>query len=102
VHDVFFVNLLEPYQKSKNPLHTIIQAEPEEIDNEESWLIKGIVESRTVGRKKKVEYRVQWKGFRIEDGQWEPYENLTGTAKEALKEFQKQYPRKPRNSWVSL
>ena len=102
MHDVFSVNLLEPYRKPKDPLRTIVPPEPEDIDDEENWLIKGIVDSRTVGRKKKVEYRVLWEGFRMEEGQWEPYENLAGTSEEALKEFHKQYPRKPRDSRVSV
>jgi hypothetical protein len=63
VHDVFSVNLLEPYWKPKDPLRTIVPPEPEDIDDEENWLIKAIVDSRTVGRKKKVEYRVLWEGF---------------------------------------
>jgi hypothetical protein len=38
----------------------------------------------------------------MEKGQWEPYENLASTSEEALKEFHKQYPRKHRDSGVSM
>jgi hypothetical protein len=65
-------------------------------------LIKEIVDSRTVGRKKKVEYHVLWEGFRMKEGQWETYENLAGTGEEALMEFHKPYLRKSRDSQVSL
>jgi len=50
VHDDFSVNLLEPYQKPKNLLRTIVPLELEEIDDEKNLVIKGIVDSKTVCR----------------------------------------------------
>jgi hypothetical protein len=43
-----------PNHKSKNLWRTVVPTEPEEIDDEENWLFKEIVNSRTVGKKKKV------------------------------------------------
>jgi len=37
VHNVFSVNLLEPYRTQKNSLHTIVPPEPENIEDEENW-----------------------------------------------------------------
>jgi hypothetical protein len=102
VHDVFSINLLEPYRKPKNPLRTIVLAEPEQIDNEENCLITGIVDIRTISRKKKVKYCVLWEGFRMEKGQRQPYKNLASRAEEALKEFHKKYSRRPRDSRLLL
>jgi len=72
LYDVFSVNLLEPYRKTKNPLCTIVPAEPEGMNDKENWLIKERIDSERVGRKKKVEYRILGEGFRMEEGQWEP------------------------------
>jgi hypothetical protein len=66
-------------------------------------------ESRIPGRRlnereKRMEYRVFWKGYPLEEATWEPWENLEGDeAVEALvKEFQQKYPQAVKDRRVSL
>lgn len=45
-----------------------------------------------------AEYLILWKGFPVEEASWEPYENLQGTAEEALRRFHMKNPFSERDS----
>ena len=68
---------------------------PEPIDGEENWVVRAIVDSRKNNRKKRkpTKYLVLWEGYPDEEATWEPYENIKGTADEALEEFKKKNPK---------
>jgi hypothetical protein len=51
-------------------------------------------------KEKKVKYLALWEGCEQEDATWEPWENLKKSAQQALLDFHKRYPRKPRNARV--
>ena len=57
-----------------------------------------IADSRYHKGRKRVEYLVFWKGFPPEQATWEPWENLEGTAEEAMREFHRKNPRKAKKS----
>jgi len=64
------------------------QPAPVIIEGEEEWEVERILNKRKVrGRDK---YLVRWKGFTAEYDTWEGRENLKN-AKEAIKEFEKEY-----------
>jgi len=68
-------------QKKKQPALVIIKGE-------EEWEVERILNKQQVRGKDK--YLVRWKGFTVESDTWEGRENLKN-AKEAIKEFEKEY-----------
>jgi len=96
VHNVFHVSMLEPYRTSRYSNRHRPPPPPEEVEGQENWEVELVADSRRNKGKKRVEYLVFWKGFPPEQATWEPWENLEGTAEEAVKEFHKGIPRKPR------
>jgi len=96
VHNVFHVSMLEPYRTSRYSNRHRPPPPPEEVEGQENWEVELVADSRRNKGKKRVEYLVFWKGFPPEQATWEPWENLEGTAEEAVKEFHKGNPRKPR------
>ena len=63
------------------------------INGEENWEIEEILASRKGrGIGARAEYLVMWRGFPEDEATWEPYENLKGTAEEALRKFHLQNP----------
>ena len=75
----------------------------EEIDGELNWEVREIVVSRQNRRKKHspIEYLVLWKGYPEEDGTWEVYENLKGTADELLQAFNRRYSKAVKDRQLS-
>ena len=41
---------------------------------------------------KPIEYLVQWEGYPDEEATWEPYDNIKGTAEEALVAYRTKNP----------
>ena len=64
------------------------QPAPVTIKGEEEWEVEHILNKRKIRGKDK--YLVHWKGFMAESDTWEGRENLKN-AKEAIKEFEKEY-----------
>ena len=93
-HPTFHVQLLDRYRTSSEPSRQQRPPSPEPIDGEENWVVRAIVDSRNNNRKKgkPTEYLVLWEGYPDEEATWEPYENMKGTADEALEEFKKKNP----------
>ena len=100
IHPVFNIWLLEPYRLSKDPNRRQEPPEAEEIDGETNWEVRDIAESRLNRRRKVVEYLVLWEGYPDEDATWEKYDNLQGTAEEALKQFYTKYPQSIRDTRI--
>ena len=88
-HPTFYVQLLEPYRVSREESRRKRPPTPEPIDGEVNYVVREIVESRKDNRKKgkPVEYFVLCEGYPDEEGIWETYDKLKGTAEEALQEF---------------
>ena len=95
VHPVYHIGLLERYRDSEDPTRIQTVLEVEEIDGELNWEVRKIVNSRQNRRKKHnpIEYLVLWEGYPDEDGTWEVYDNLKGTADELLQAFHRRYPK---------
>jgi hypothetical protein len=108
IHPVFYVGLLEPYCASKDPTRQQEPPMPDEIDNELSFVVERIVDSRWFGPAKGkfpqrfVQYMVVWAGYGPEENSWEPYEVLEGTAESALQDYHSKYPRRPRDHRVKV
>ena len=89
IHSVFNVRLLEPYGEDVSCRRTKEVPTPDIIDNEPSYVIGGVLDSRWYGRIKQkfpqrfVQYLVAWEGYGPEENSWEPYEMLEGTGLQA-------------------
>jgi len=92
IHPVFNVGLLEPYREPQDPSRKAEPPLPDIVDEESSYVVKAIVDSRWYGSKNAkfpqrfVQYMVSWEGYGPEENSWEPYEVLKGTAEHALVE----------------
>jgi hypothetical protein len=97
VHNVIHVSLLEPYRKSKFPGRHQPPPPPEEVEGEENLDVESVANSRYNKKRKRVEYLDFWKGFPLEQANWEPWESLEGTVKEAIQSFHKSNPKLPKD-----
>ena len=88
------MQLLEPYQISREESRRKRPPTPEPIDREVNYVVREIVESRRDNRKrgKPIEYFVLWEGYPDEERTWETYDKLKCTAEEALQEFRAKNP----------
>ena len=108
IHPVFYVGLLEPYRESTDPTRKQEPPMPDGVDDEPSFVIEEIVDSRWYGPKgakfpkRFVQYMDVWAGYGPEENSWEPYEVLEGTAEKALKDYRSKYLRRPRDHRVEI
>ena len=106
IHPVFHVSLLEPYREDPGRRPQKAVPIPEIIDNEPSYVVSELLDSRWYGNPKSkfpnrfVQYMVAWEGYGPEENSWEPFEMLEGTAMQALQQFHERYPSKPRDHRV--
>ena len=68
IHDVFHVSLLEPYRRSPNDDASSEYQGPELVEDEEQWLVEGILAKRKA--KGHTWYKVRWKGWTSDYDQW--------------------------------
>ena len=97
IHNVFNEVLLSPYHPPEFPNQLQNYRPPPEVvaeGEEPEFVVEEIVDSRK-GKGGKVFYKVNWKGYGPHEMTWEPIENLE-RAKDAIKEFHKLQPNKPR------
>ena len=85
-HPAFYVQLLEPYQGSREETHKNRPPTPEPINRKVIYVVQEIVESRKNNQKKSkpMEYLVLWEGYPNDEGTWEIYYKLKETAEETL------------------
>jgi len=101
IHPVFHVSLLEPYREDPVGRPQKIIPTPDIVDNEPSYVVAEVVDSRWYGNPKSkfphrfVQYMVAWEGYGPEENSWEPFEMLEDTAMQALQQFHERYPSKP-------
>ena len=61
--DVFHVSLLEPFNEPSFPGQQPVRPGPLQVDSEEEYEVARIVDSRLYGRRKELQYLVQWLGY---------------------------------------
>ena len=96
VHPVFSVTLLCPYdddpitecQERHPPLPP-----PVVCDGIEEYEVEKILDSQIFCRK--VEYLVRWKGYGVEEDEWQPSRDVRGS-KWLVAEFHRTHPQAPR------
>jgi len=106
IHPVFHVSLLEPYREDPVGRPQKIIPTPDIVDNEPSYFVAEVVDSRWYGNPKSkfphhfVEYMVAWEGYGPDENSWEQFEMLEDTAMQALQQFHERYPSKPKDHSV--
>lgn len=88
IHDVFPVSMLEPYREPQHPTRRLIPPTPGMVEEEENCIVIEVIDSRTTGRKNKVQYRILWEGYHSEKGTWERWESRKETSEKAIRAFQ--------------
>ena len=71
MHNVFHVAMLEPYVENTLEGRTT-PPEPPVGDDLDYYVVSEIVDSKVIGRGKKVYYLVKWLGYGRDDITWEP------------------------------
>ena len=98
LHAVVHISMLEPYHANNIPGRT--ESTPPPIDLEENiYEVESIHDSKIL--RKKVMYLVNWKGYGPDEDTWEPYSNLEGS-EEAIRDFHRTHPNKPRDPQVQF
>ena len=93
--EVFSVTLLRPYdndpiterqERHPPPLPLVVRNGIEEYE------VEKILDSRIF--RGKVEYLVRWKGYGVEEDEWQPSQNIRGS-KRLVAEFHRTHPQAP-------
>ena len=92
IHPVFHTDLLTPYRETTMHGENYQRPPPELVDNEEEFEVEAILDSRTFGRGRKLQYLVKWLGYPNSDNQWEDADKVH--ADKLVKEFQQHHPTK--------
>ncbi len=73
IHPVFHVSLLRPYRSDgrHQPPPPILT-----LEGEEEYEVERILDHRTAGRSRRLEFLVRWSGYGPEHDRWEPQDNL--------------------------
>ena len=97
IHPVFHISLLEPYHTNTIPGRKSPTPPPVDIESNR-FIVDKVLDSKI--KNKKVVYLVSWQGYGPDENTWEPYDNLTDGGEDAVQEFHKLYPKKPRDPRV--
>jgi Chromo (CHRromatin Organisation MOdifier) domain len=71
IHNVFHASLLTPYKEMEEHGDNFMQPPPELIDRQEEYKVEQIVNSRCIGRAKKLQYLLRWKGYSHAHDSWQ-------------------------------
>ena len=94
IHDVFHPSLLRKASADPFPGQHNDPAPPVIVDNKEEWEVNDILDARKVGRGRKVQFRVKWKGY-DKDKTWYDASGFEHS-KEVVDDFYHRNPTKPR------
>jgi hypothetical protein len=70
IHSVFHIDLLTPYRETTMHGPNFTRPAPELIDGEEEYSIEKILDSRQFGRRRCLQYLIQWEGYPDLDNMW--------------------------------
>jgi hypothetical protein len=70
IHDVFHVDLLNPYHETTSYGPAYTTPPPELIDGEEEYEVEEIISDRTHGRNRSKQYLVKWLGYPSSENSW--------------------------------
>lgn len=85
IHDVFHPSLLDPHIPSDIPGRVISPPPPVQVDQHEEYEVEAILAKRT--HRRKLQYKVRWKGYSPEYDTWEPAGIINKGAPLIVKDF---------------
>jgi hypothetical protein len=89
IHDVFHASLLLPYRETTAHGPNFSRPPLELIDREEEYQVECIMGHRNMGRGKKLQYLIKWKGYPDSDNTWEPATQIH--TPDLIKQYQTQH-----------
>ena len=89
VHPVFHVSLLLKYEPDRIEGRVQPPPPPVEIEGVEEFEVQEVLDSRRFRRK--LQYKVRWKGYSPADDTWEDADHLEN-AEEEVEDFHRRYP----------
>ena len=92
IHPVFYVSLLEPYNRSTISGRIRPPPPPVVVDDEPEYEVETILDSAY--RRNKLYYKIQWKGYPASENSWQPASNAANAPRVIL-DFHTHYPPKP-------
>ena len=87
MHPVFHASKLATYNEPTIPGQKVPPPPPIQVKGRKEWEVEQILQHREVGKNKKIQYLVRWKGYDRGEDTWEPEENLMNS-KKLLQEYQ--------------
>jgi hypothetical protein len=93
IHDVFHVDLLEPYHANAIPHRVAPPPPPIVIEGDQEFEVDEILDSRM--HRNRLQYRVRWSGYGPQSDSWQPATDLTNCV-DALADFHRRFPHKPK------
>ena len=76
IHDVFHASLLTPYHETQAHGVNHLEPPPDIIEGEEEYEVEKVLDSKRMGRNKKLHYLIRWKGYSKAHDTWEPEGNV--------------------------
>jgi hypothetical protein len=90
IHNVFHVDLLNPYIKTEFHGPNYTRPPPDLVQGEEEYKVEKVLDSRQYGRGCKIQYLIKWKGYPESDNKWVNWDNMH--ADKAPEEFKRCNP----------
>lgn len=67
-----------------------------------SWGVKEVIDRPTLGKQNKIQYCLLWEWYRSTEGTWEACKRLKANSENAVIEFYRRHPRKPKVRYVQM
>jgi hypothetical protein len=99
IHNMFHMSLLTLYHETTIHEPNYVEPPTDVIDGEQEWEVEEIIGSRRFGRRKELQYHIQWKGYSPAHNTWEPANNVH--APELVQEFLKKNNNKDKRARMS-
>jgi hypothetical protein len=87
IHNVFHASLLTPYIETELHRPNYPKPPPDIVEGDPEFEVEQIMNSRQVGKRKTLQYKIHWKGYSPAHDSWEPATQVHTL--DLIKEFQK-------------